>query len=70
MCTNDWKTNEPLNLQKQLDYIFYEKSKLAVAWDVQLPVGDEVQNLFGDKNLPNKFHPSDHLPLCCNFYFK
>jgi mRNA deadenylase 3'-5' endonuclease subunit Ccr4 len=31
---------------------------------------EEIKNVIGDKGLPNEFHPSDHLPLCCNFYFK
>ena len=70
MCTNDWITNEFVRLEKQLDYIFFEEAKLAVAWDLQLPVGDEIKDVIGDKGLPNEFHPSDHLPLCCNFYFK
>ena len=69
MHTNDWVTKKPIQILKQLDYIFFQPKDLRVAWDVQVPKFDEIAEVIGDKGLPNESHPSDHLSLCCRFVF-
>jgi len=50
-------------LRDNFDYIFYNPKRLKVSKLLRVPTAIDIQN----ETLPNKIHPSDHLPLMASF---
>ncbi|CAG9825169.1 unnamed protein product [Phaedon cochleariae] len=66
-CETSKYTNYTPDYKGCLDYIFIENGKLSIENVVPLPDEEELSKHEG---LPNKYYPSDHLPLVVDLKFK
>lgn len=62
----DLEGGDVLNVQKELDYMFYTRQSLQLTEILELPVDDV---LLSEQGLPNLTASSDHLSLVASFKF-
>lgn len=65
-CGTPKYTNFTAGFQDCLDYIFYDKTKLAVEQVIPLPTNEELTQ---NTALPSIVFPSDHLSLVADLRF-